>query len=216
MALSHGVMYLVDIKLGYWLNYTIMKPAENKNYQQLLDTIGTIFQQHKSRAISQASQEKVKAYWAIGQHIVEYEQEGKVKAEYGRQLLIRLTQDLKPRLGKGFSRSNLYLMRQFYLKYPKIQTVSGKLSWSHFSELLSISDDLERSFYEQQILIEKWSVRELKRQKETALFHRLALSKDKAGILKLAKKGHQIQTPDDLSKDPYIFEVRHGTIHIYS
>jgi len=97
-------------------------------------------------------------------------------------------------------------MRQFYLKYPKIQTVSGKLSWSHFVELLSISDNLERSFYEQQILIENWSVRELKRQKSTALFHRLALSKDKEGILKLAKKGHQVQSPTDLSKDPYVFE----------
>lgn len=183
-----------------------MKPTQNKNYQELLDKIGTTFKQHRKQAIVYVHSEKLRAYWAIGQHIIEYEQAGKIKAEYGKQLLVQLTKDLKPRLGKGFSRSNLYLMRQFYLKYPKIQTVSGKLSWSHFAELLSISDDLERSFYEKQTELERWSVRELKRQKETALFHRLALSKDKEGILKLAKKGYQIQTPDDLSKDPYIFE----------
>jgi len=107
-------------------------------------------------------------------------------------------------------------MRLFYTKYPKSQTLSDFLSWSHYVELLSISDDLERSFYEQQIIIDKWSVRELKRQKKTALFHRLALSKDKEGILALAKKGHKIQTSDDLVKDPYIFEVRHGAIYLYT
>jgi len=193
-----------------------MKPVKTKHYQILLDKIGATFKQHQKQAIAQIHSEKLQAYWSIGQHIVEYEQEGKIKAEYGKQLLIQLTKDLKLSLGKGFSRSNLYLMRQFYLKYPKIQTVSGKLSWSHFTELLSISDDLERSFYEQQIIIDKWSVRELKRQKKTALFHRLALSKDKEGILALAKKGHKIQTPDDLVKDPYIFEVRHGAIYLYT
>ena len=126
--------------------------------------------------------------------------------EYGKKLLIQLAKDLKIELGKGFSRSNLYQMRLFYLKYQKIQTVSGELSWSHYVELLSISDDLERSFYEKQILIESWSVRELKRQKKTALFQRLALSKDKDGILELAKTGREIKRPEDLTKDPYIFE----------
>jgi len=97
-------------------------------------------------------------------------------------------------------------MRLFFVKYQKIQTLSGELSWSHYVELLSISDDLERSFYEKQTLIESWSVRELKRHKKTALFHRLALSKDKKGILELAKTGQEIKTAADLAKDPYIFE----------
>lgn len=181
-------------------------PTDNKNYRALLQKIGTTYQQHQAKAYTSVNREKVFAYWAIGRHIVEYEQAGKVKAEYGKQLLIQLAKDLKTRFGKGFSRTNLVYMRIFYTKYPKSQTVSDFLNWSHFVELLSISDDLERSFYEQQTILEKWSVRELQRQKKTALFHRLALSKDKEGILKLAKKGHQVQTPDDLSKDPYIFE----------
>ena len=178
----------------------------NKNYQILLQKIGATYQQNQTKAFSAVNQQKVLAYWAIGQHIVEYEQAGNVKAEYGKQLLVQLAKDLKTRFGKGFSRTNLVYMRLFYLNYPKSQTVSDQLSWSHYIELLSISDALERSFYKQQTLLEKWSVRELQRQKKTALFHRLALSKDKEGILNLAKKGHQIQAPDDLSKDPYIFE----------
>ncbi|MCB0599040.1 MAG: hypothetical protein H6557_06595 [Lewinellaceae bacterium] len=88
----------------------------------------------------------LQTYWTIGQHIVEFEQAGKMKAEYGKELLIQLAKGLKIQFGKGFSRSNLYQMRQFYLKYQKFQTVSGKLTWSHYVELLSISDDLERSF----------------------------------------------------------------------
>ncbi len=134
-----------------------MKQTQYKNYQLLLNKIGTTFQQHQSRAIRQVSIEKVQAYWAIGQQIVEYEQEGKVKAEYGKQLLIQLSKDLKTRYGKEFSRTNLVYMRLFYIKYSKSQTVSDQLSWSHYVEILSISDDLERSFYEQQTVIERWS-----------------------------------------------------------
>ena len=179
---------------------------KNKNYQELLLQIGETYTHSKSNAIRTVNKEILYTYWKIGQYIVEFEQAGKIKAEYGKQLLIQLAKDLKVKFGKGFSRSNLYLMRQFFLSYQKIQTVSGELSWSHYSELLSISDELERKFYEKQILIENWSVREFKRQKKTALFHRLALSKDKEGILELSKKGHQVKVPDDLNKDPYIFE----------
>lgn len=180
--------------------------TSDKNYQALLQKIGNTYQQHQANAYTFVNREKVLAYWAIGQHIVEYEQAGKIKAAYGKQLLIQLSKDLRTRFGKGFSRTNLVYMRLFYLNYPKSQTVSDQLSWSHLVELLSMSDDLERSFYEQQTVLERWSVRELKRQKKTALFHRLALSKDKEGILKLAKKGYQVQSPNDLSRDPYVFE----------
>ena len=97
-------------------------------------------------------------------------------------------------------------MRLFYLKYEKFQTVSGKLSWSHYSELLSVSNDLARAFYEKQCVNEGWSVRELKRQRETGLFERIALSKDKSGVLELAQKGQIIENATDIVKDPYVFE----------
>ena len=97
-------------------------------------------------------------------------------------------------------------MRLLYLRYEKFQTLSGKLSWSHYAELLSIREDLSRSFYEKQCLNEKWSVRELKRQRNSGLFERLALSKDKQGVLELAKLGQVINSGKDLIKDPYVFE----------
>ncbi len=97
-------------------------------------------------------------------------------------------------------------MRRFYLVFRKWQTVSAKLSWSHYTLLLSLSDDLARNFYEKQCIKDNWSVRELKRQIQSALFQRIALSKDKKGVLQLAQKGHIIETGKDIVKDPYVME----------
>jgi len=110
------------------------------------------------------------------------------------------------RHGKSFSRSNIIRIRQFYIAYPKGATVSHLLTWSHLVELLKIDDQLERSFYEQQTTRERWSVRELQRQKASSLFLRLAASKDKAGILQLASQGQAVEQPSDLLREPYIFE----------
>jgi predicted nuclease of restriction endonuclease-like (RecB) superfamily len=197
------------------------------NYNQLLDSIGSTLQNARENAYKAINTELVKANWEIGKHIVEFEQSGKVRAEYGAELLIKLSTDLKIKYGKGFSRSNLQLMRLFYTKYPKFQTSSGKssirqtvsgksekrqtapgilLSWSHYAELLTISDDLARNFYEKQAIKENWSFREMKRQIDSALFHRLALSKDKKGVLALAEKGQELFSPKDAVKDPYVFE----------
>ena len=97
-------------------------------------------------------------------------------------------------------------MRLFYIKYPICETVSHKLSWSHYFELLKVEDDLAREFYQNQAEIDNWTVRELKRQKKTGLFHRLALSQDKEKVLELSKKGHFVKSEKDLIKDPYVFE----------
>ena len=183
----------------------IMTLTKNK-YNFLINNIGKILEEGRKKAIQSVNQILVQTYWEIGKQIVEYEQKGEEKAEYGTALLSSLSQDLKLRFGKGFSKSNVYLMRQFYLKYPKFQTVSGKLSWSHYSELLSIEDDLSRQFYEKQSLNDNWSVRELKRQINSALFHRIALSKDKKGVLELSTKGQVIEKNDDIIKDPFVLE----------
>ena len=111
--------------------------------------------------------------------------------------------------GKGFGLSNVYLMRQFFIKYPIFQTLSGKLerlSWSHFCELIPIDDSLERQFYEIQCQNENWNVRELKRQKKSSLFLRLAASRDKEGILQLSKQGQIIENPMDILREPYVLE----------
>jgi predicted nuclease of restriction endonuclease-like (RecB) superfamily len=120
-----------------------------------------------------ANHELLATYWQVGRHIVEFEQAGQVRAEYGKALIEQLARDLTLRHGKGFSRSKLIRIRQFYLLYPKGATLSHQLSWSHVVELLKIDDPLERSFYEQQSVSERWSVRELIRQKDSALFLRL-------------------------------------------
>lgn len=176
------------------------------DYDLLINQIGQIYSDAQKAAHQAISTELLKAYWYIGYYIVEYEQKGHIRATYGKQLIINLAKDLTLRYGKGFSRTNLVYMRLFYIRYPHKDLLIFQLTWSHYIELASIEDDLARSFYEKQSLHENWTVEELKRQKKSALFQRLALSKDKEGILKLAKEGQTIDTPADIIRDPYILE----------
>lgn len=176
------------------------------SYTTLLDHIGQTFTAGRQRAYALVNQQLLEAYWTIGRHIVEYELQGKEKADYGSNLYRRLSKDLTIRHGKAFGRTNIYLMRQFYETYPIVQSLTGRLTWTHYGELLSISDPLARSFYEKQSVAENWSVRQLKRQIQSGLFQRLALSKDKAGILVLATEGQPMQRPEDVVRDPYVLE----------
>lgn len=175
-------------------------------YRALLDQISQTYTQGRVRAMQAVNAQLVETYWQVGRHIVEFEQGGKLRADYGKALITNLARDLGLRHGKGFSRSNLVYMRLFYLRYPIGQKPSHQLSWSHFVELLKLDDDLERGFYEKQTVAERWSVPELKRQKSAALFLRLAASKDQAGILKLAAQGQIVEQPADLLREPYVFE----------
>ena len=180
--------------------------VKDNEYRELLNKISSTFLKARQNAFKSINQELIISNWETGKHIVEFEQKGKVKAEYGKNLITELAKDLTKSFGKGFSRSNLVYMRLFYLKYPKGVTPSHLLTWSHYYELLKIKDDTEREFYENQISIENWSIRELRRQKKSGLFQRLALSKDKKEILELAKKGHKPTNELDLIKSPYVFE----------
>lgn len=170
----------------------------DKPYKILINNIGTTLRRRRENAIKAINMELIAANWEIGKHIVEFEQGGKETADYGSSLLTNLSKDLKLAYGKGFGKSNLYLFRKFYLTYPIFQTLSGKLSWSHYSELLTISDNKARSFYEKQAEKENWSFREMKRQIDSSLFERLSLSKDKKAVLKLSEEGQLIESPSDL------------------
>ena len=108
--------------------------------------------------------------------------------------------------GKGFSWSNIYRMRQLYLSYEIFATLSQKLNWSHYVELLKIEDTAERAFYEKECIAENWGVRELKRQMKSMLYHRLALSGDKSEVLRLSREGQVIEKPEDIIKEPYVLE----------
>lgn len=182
------------------------KEQHPNTYGILLSQIGDTLTTGRRHVYQTINTTLLKTYWEIGRHIVEYEQKGHEKSDYGSHLLERLAQDLKVRHGEIFSRSSLVYIRKLYLLYPIGESVIHQLTWTHFIELLKIDDPLERSFYEKQCVQERWSVRELKRQKKTALFQRLALSRDKKGILQLAKEGHIVASPQDLIRDPYILE----------
>ncbi|MGD9568635.1 MAG: YhcG family protein [Sedimentibacter sp.] len=171
--------------------------------------IRDILDNARQNVAREVNNELILSYWKIGEIIVRYEQNDSIRAEYGEQTLKQLAKSLTAEFGKGFSRANLYNMRLFYQTYQKIQTVSGKLSWSHYCELLSISDKDKRNFYEKETVNAKWSVRELKRQISTSLYERLLLSKgevNKKEVFKLAMNGIEINEPKDIIKDPYVFE----------
>ena len=184
------------------------RPASSADaeYQRLLGRISEVYSTGQVRATQAVNACITDTYWQIGHYIVEFEQGGKIRADYGKALLTSLCRDLTLRHGKGFSRSNVIRIRQFYLVYPKGAKASHLLSWSHYVELLKLEDELERSFYEKQAIREKWSVPELKRQKKTSLFLRLTVGKDKDAILQLASEGQIISSPADLLRDPYVFE----------
>ena len=147
-------------------------------------------------------------YFEIGKRIVEEEQGGEKRAQYGKALIQNLAKELTKDFGKGFSPQNLKNMRQFYLVYEKRQTASSefKLSWSHYIFLTRVENVDERNFYEIEALENAWSLRELKRQFNSGLFERLALSKDKSKVKELSLKGQAIEKIDDMIKDPYILE----------
>ena len=175
----------------------------------IVEEIKTVMETARSNVTRQVNSELLNTYWNIGRIICEYEQSNPERADYGKQTLKELAKILTKEFGKGFSRANLYNMRLFYLTYEKIQTLSGKLSWSHYCELLSISDEDKRSFYEKEAINSDWSVRELKRQIDSSLFERLLLSRgdaNKEQVMELALQGNEINEPADIIRDPYVFE----------
>ena len=181
---------------------------KNTDYNGLLGKIGNLLDVAHANVAKSVNTILLDTYWQIGKHIVEFEQKGKNKAEYGANLINRLSADLTTRFGKGFGKSNLLYIRKFYITFPKRGTVSHLLSWSHYYEILNVDDPLEMSFHVNQCEKDGWSVRELKRQMKSMLFHRIALSKDRTEVLELANKGVDVQKPEDIIKDPYVLELK--------
>lgn len=180
--------------------------TDDSEYVRLVSLISDTWEQAKGRAALAVNTELIEASWQTGRYIVEFEQGGNTKARYGEQLITNLAKDLTRLKGRGFSRSNLIYMRKFYLAFPKSETLSHQLTWSHYFELLKCDDPLEMQFYMKECINQGWKVRELKRQINSSLFQRLALSTDKEGVLALANEGHQVQTAADIIRDPYVLE----------
>ena len=194
--------------------------AENQKFYQ---DISQLLDSARRQAKSAVNTAMVYTYYEIGRRIVEEEQHGENRAAYGQQILKGLSEYLTKEFGKGFSLTNLKQFRQFYTIYVNDQishTVSDQfvnlpavstgrkffLSWSHYLKLMRIKNVDERHFYEIEAAKNDWSLSELKRQYDSALYERLALSGDKEKVLQLAQKGHVVETPADAVKDPYILE----------
>ena len=201
----------------------------------LFEEIASILEEARNNAKTAVNLCMVYSYYEVGKHIVEEEQEGRYRAEYGKKLLENLSDFLNARFGKGFSATNLRQMRKFYKVYSHDtiqQTASAELtseiqqmlsaelqivrnieierrfylSWSHYLKLMRISNMEERHFYEIEATKNNWSVSELNRQFDSALYERLALSTEKDKVYRLAQKGQIIEKPEDAIKDPYILE----------
>ncbi len=214
----------------------------------LYDRIRQILESARASASRSVNTAQVVANWLIGREIVEEEQRGSRKAEYGRRLIADLSARLQKDYGAGYSATNLKLFRQFFLEYPELISkkightlsdelslsnegnVSGlapsklgightpcdqlwepgqlhpNLSWSLYRHLIRVESEKARSFYEIEALKNDWSARELERQINSLLFERLAKSKDKAGLMRLACKGQEIKTSEDVFKDPLVME----------
>ena len=181
-----------------------MNPINNNFYQEIKELLYSA----KNKVYQTINTTMTQTYFQIGKRIVEEEQGGESRAEYGKSLLKLLSVQLSNEFGKGFSVDNLENMRRFYLAFQKSETVSRKfkLSWSHYIFLTRIENIDERNFYEIESIENSWSLRELKRQFDTGLFERHKLSSDKQKIKELSLNGQVVQTVQDLIKDPYILE----------
>lgn len=185
------------------------------------DRIRKIIDSARARIAATVNFEMVQAYWLVGREMVEEEQRGSKRAKYGTSLIEEFSRRLTAEYGKGWSPSQLWHLRQFFLEFQDrcfkishtacatsgfLHTLRAELSWSHYRLLMRVDDPRTRSFYEVECAKSHWSTRELERQIAALLYERLALSKDKKAVRHLAKKGQEIQKYEDLLKDPYVLE----------
>lgn len=175
---------------------------------ELVEPIAQIIEQARGQVRQAVNSAMVHSYWHIGQMIVEHEQQGASRAQYGKQQLQQLSAQLSERLGKGFDVTNLRNMRAFYQAFPMWETVSLELSWSHYNALSRIENDSARQWYQQEALTQAWSVRALERQISKLYYERLLASQDKAAVETEAEQHTQPLTESlrDYLRDPYILD----------
>ena len=195
----------MDINDNY-RNAKTMKNLEKGGIKKAYNSIRLIPEEARSRAYHAVNSEIVMAHWQIGKIIVEEEQNGKAKAEYGKYLIKELSIRLSKEYGRGFDISNLWYFRQFYTTFQILDAVRRELSWTHYRLLLRVENHNARDFYIIEAINNNWSTRELERQINSLFYERIALSKDKAKTKELSKKGQIIKEPKDIIKDQYFLE----------
>ena len=165
-----------------------------------------ILERARRQALQAVNAEMVRAYWEIGREIVEEEQRGQARADYGARLIATLAARLTAEFGKGFDERNLRFMREVYRAFPNWNAVRSELSWTHYRMLARVPDAARRTFYIEECARARWSTRELERQIGSFLYERLAASRDAEGVLRLAREGAEAVSPEDLIRDPYVLE----------
>ena len=178
---------------------------EENEINDVFNEIKTLIEKAKGRVYKTVNTEMLDLYWNIGKMIIE-KQEGKKRAKYGDYLIEKLSKKLADLYGKGFSTRNLKRMRKLYMCYPKRSTMLSQLSWSHYLELIKIKEKYKRDFYMHECINANWDVRELQRQRDSLLYERLAMSKDKNKLLELSTKGNKVSSNEDIIKDPFVLE----------
>ena len=182
-----------------------MKPTHDND--ALFSQIKTILDEARKKISRTVNSAMVQAYWNVGKYIVEYEQKGEQRAEYGKNSINDLSTRLVKEYGNGFTATNLRYMRQFYLSFPIYHTLCDKLSWSHCRTLVKVQSEKARMFYLNECIGENWSVRQLERQINTLFYERLLASNDKETVRNEIKQKEPIPLePREIIRDPYILE----------
>ena len=174
----------------------------------LIENLKYLIVSSREKIVQAVNTTMVQTYWNIGKTLVEDEQQGEKRAKYGKQQLKHISQELTKEFGKGFDVSNLRNMRRFYIKFPIQETVSPKLSWSHYCKLIKIENKTAMQWYINEVIDNSWSVRALERQISKLYYERLLSSKDKAPVVQEAKQNIQKieKNLKDYLRDPYIFD----------
>lgn len=178
-----------------------------KTEEQLLSSIRQVLLLAKQSIARSVNSTMVQAYWQVGRYIVEYEQQGEQRAEYGVGVITKLASQLTAEFGNGFTQSNLRMMRQFYYMFPIRHALRVELSWTHYRALMRVQDDNVRQWYIGECINENWSARQLERQINTLYYERLLASKDKETVRReiSASEPKQLQ-PREIIRDPYVLE----------
>lgn len=172
----------------------------------LIEDIKSIIDQARSNAVRSVDFCRVQMYWHIGQRIVEEEQGGETRAEYGKGLIRNLANLLEPTYGSGFSFRQLNFSRQFYLEYPIVNALRSQFNWTQYRHLIQISDKDKREYYELEAAKNNWTARELERQIHSQLYERLLLSSDKETVISMARGERHPQSASEIVRDPMVLE----------
>ena len=176
------------------------------NQETFVGEIRTIIDNARSAAIRSVDFNRVQMYWNIGRRIVEEEQHGKERADYGTYLIKNLAKELEPEYGSGFGVRQLEQSRQFYRTYPIANTLRSQLNWSQYRRLIQIEDPDKREYYELESVNGGWTARETERQINSMLYERLLLSNEKEKVLAVARNQRIPESPTELIKDPMVME----------